>query len=109
MELSNNILAVVEPEIRPTEIKISALAEEKGDEADFKQTTVIATLKPMILINGYQFSPDDVEFFELNLTGKLPTCSLMLSDKSGKFAVGSYPRDGDFFTILINSKNQCTF
>jgi len=109
MELSNNILAVVEPEIRPTEIKISALAEEKGDEADFKQTTVIATLKPMILINGYQFSPDDVEFFELNLTGKLPTCSLMLSDKSGKFAVGSYPRDGDFFTILINSKNQETF
>jgi len=109
MELSNNILAVVEPEIRPTEIKIDALAEEKPDEAEYKQTSVIATLKPMILINGYQFRPDDVTYFELNLTQILPTCKLTLKDSAGKFAVGSYPRDGDFFTVLINSKNQETF
>lgn len=109
MELSNNILAVVEPEIRPTEIKIDALAEEEGQEAEMKQTSVIATLQPMVLINGYQFQPGDIEFFELNLTQVLPTCRLSLKDSSGKFAVGSYPRDGDFFTILINSKNQETF
>jgi len=109
MELSNNILAVVEPSIRPMEIKIDALAEEEGDDAEFKQTTVIATLKPMVLVNGYQFSPGDIEFFELNLTQVLPTCKLTLRDGAGKFAVGSYPRDGDYFTILINSKNQETF
>tara|TARA_B110000977_G_scaffold139412_1_gene176931 strand:+ start:1344 stop:3644 length:2301 start_codon:yes stop_codon:yes gene_type:complete len=119
MELSNNILAVVEPEIRPTEIKIDALAEEKNEkketggddaeESDFKQTSVIATLAPMVLINGYQFKPSDVEFFELNLTEILPTCRLTLRDQEGKFGVGSIPRDGDFFTILINSKNQETF
>ena len=109
MELSNNILAVVEPSIRPMEIKIDALVEEEGDDAEFKQTTVIATLKPMVLVNGYQFSPGDIEFFELNLTQVLPTCKLTLRDSAGKFAVGSYPRDGDYFTILINSKNQETF
>ena len=32
MELSNNILAVVEPEIRPTEIKIDALTEEFDED-----------------------------------------------------------------------------
>jgi hypothetical protein len=109
MELANNILAVIEPKIRPTEIKIDALAEEKPDEAKANQTSVIATLKPMVLINGYQFSPKDITFFELDLSQILPTCKLSLTDSAGKFAVGSYPRDGDFFTILINSKNQETF
>ena len=109
MELSNNILAVVEPAIRPTEIKMDALAEEKKDEAEYKQSTMVATLKPFILINGYQFAPTDVVRFELNLSGDLPECEIELSDEAGKFAVGSYPRDGDFFTILINSKNQETF
>ena len=109
MELANNILAVVEPAIRPTEIKIDALAEEKPDEATYKQTTVIATIQPMVLINGYQFHPDDVEVFELDLTSVIPTCELVLKDGNGKFGVTSYPRDGDFFTILINSKNQETF
>jgi len=109
MELANNILAVVEPAIRPTEIKIDALAEEKPDEADYKQTSVIATLQPMILINGYQFKPADVTLFELNLTEVVPTCRLVLQDSAGKFGVASYPRDGDFFTVLINSKNQETF
>jgi hypothetical protein len=109
MELSNNIIAVVEPTIRPTEIKIDALGEEKPDEAEYKQTSVIGTIQPMILINGYQFVRSDIEFFELNLTQVLPTCKLSLKDSAGKFAVGSYPRDGDFFTVLINSKNQETF
>ena len=66
-------------------------------------------IKPFILINGYQFAPTDVIRFELNLMGDLPECEIELSDEAGKFAVGSYPRDGDFFTILINSKNQETF
>jgi len=109
MELANNILAVIEPKIRPTEIKIDALGEEKPDEATVNQTSVIATLKPMVLINGYQFTPQDITFFELDLSQILPTCKLSLNDSAGKFAVGSYPRDGDFFTILINSKNQETF
>ena len=56
MELANNILAVVEPAIRPTEIKIDALAEEKPDEADYKQTSVIATLQPMILLMDISLS-----------------------------------------------------
>lgn len=109
MELANNILAVIEPKIRPTEIKIDALGEEKPDEATVNQTSVIATLKPMVLINGYQFTPQDITFFELNLSQILPTCKLSLNDSAGKFAVASYPRDGDFFTVLINSKNQETF
>ena len=109
MELANNILAVIEPKIRPTEIKIDALGEEKPADAEVNQTSVIATLKPMVLINGYQFTPQDITFFELNLSQILPTCKLSLNDSAGKFAVGSYPRDGDFFTILINSKNQETF
>ena len=50
MELDNHILAVVEPAILPTEIKMEALAEDQGS-AD-KQTKLIGAFEPFILCNG---------------------------------------------------------
>ena len=44
MELDNHLLAVVEPAILPTEIKIDNLGEDGGGS---KQTKAIGTLKPL--------------------------------------------------------------
>ena len=62
MELDNHLLAVVEPAILPTEIKIDNLGEDGGGN---RQTKAIGTLKPFVLVNSYQFGPDDIEEFEL--------------------------------------------
>ena len=51
MELDNHLLAVVEPAILPTEIKIDNLGEDGGGS---KQTKAIGTLKPFVLVNSYQ-------------------------------------------------------
>ncbi len=106
MELDNHLLAVVEPAILPTEIKIDNLGEDGGGN---KQTKAIGTLKPFVLVNSYQFGPDDIEEFELECSGVLPRCSITVFDQKNAFQVESYPRDGDFFTILLNSKHQETF
>jgi len=106
MKLDNHLLAVVEPAILPTEIKIDNLGEDGGGN---KQTKVIGTLKPFVLVNSYQFGPADIQSFELDCSGIVPRCEISLIDNKNTFAVESYPRDGDFFTILLNSKHQETF
>ncbi len=106
MELDNHLLAVVEPAILPTEIKLDNLGEDGGGD---KQTKVIGTLKPFILVNSYQFGPADIMGFKLDCSGVIPKCTVTVVDNKNAFQVESYPRDGDFFTILLNSKHQETF
>lgn len=105
-DLDHHILAVVEPAILPTEIKLDNLGEDGGGA---KQTKNIGSVKPFVLVNSYQFGPEDIESFDLVLSGIVPKCSLVLADNKNAFGVESYPRDGDFFTILLNSKQQETF
>ena len=105
-DINQHILAVVEPAILPTEIKLDNLGEDGGGD---KQTKNIGSYKPFILVNSYQFGPEDIESFELDLSGVVPQCSIVLADNKNSFQVEFYPRDGDFFTILLNSKQQETF
>ena len=107
MELDNHILAVVEPALMPTEIKMEALAEDEGDNVD-KQTKAIGAFEPFILCNGVQIKRVNIESFEIELSGNVPRCTVSFTDL-GAFKVDSMPRDGDFFTILLNSKHQETF
>lgn len=106
MELGNHLLAVVEPAIMPTEIKIDNLGEDGGGD---RQTKTIGALKPFILVNKYQFGPMDIGSFYLDCSGIVPRCTIVVKDNKNAFAVESYPRDGDFFTVLLNSKHQETF
>ena len=69
MELDNHILAVVEPALMPTEIKMEALAEDKGDTVD-KQTKAIGAFEPFILCNGVQVKRVNIESFEIELSGR---------------------------------------
>ena len=107
MELNNHILAVVEPAILPTEIKIEGLSEESGGTD--KQTKAIGAFEPFILVNGVQINRNGIQSFEIDLKGIVPKCNVTFTDIGSTFKVDSYPRDGDFFTILLNSKHQETF
>lgn len=108
MELENHILAVVEPAILPAEIKMDALSEESGDNVD-KQSKEIGAFEPFILCNNVQFTANTIESLNLELNGKVPKCIVTFNDSHGSFKVDSMPRDGDFFTVLLNSKHQETF
>ncbi len=106
MELDHNILAVVEPALMPTEIKIYAAGEEGGGD---KQTKNMGNIEPFIMVNKYTFGRQQVRLVDLNLDGVVPSCIVEVEDTKKGFEVDSYPRDGDVFTLLINSKNQETF
>lgn len=106
MDLDHNILAVVEPALMPTEIKIYAAGEEEGGDKITKQ---MGNIEPFIKVNKYVFGRNQVRSVDLTLSGVVPRCVVEVEDTKSGFEVDSYPRDGDVFTLLINSKNQETF
>lgn len=106
MNLDNNILAVVEPKIRPTPIEIEGIGESGGAN---RQTKGVGITVPFVLLNDYQFQQADVRGFLLDNSGLLPEISIKLLDRKNTFKVDSFPRDGDVLTILMNSKNASTF
>lgn len=106
MNLDNNILAVVEPALRPTLIEIEGIGESGGGD---RQTKSIGINVPFILLNNYQFQQADVQSFLLNNSGVLPEVSVKLVDRKNTFGIDSFPRDGDSLTVMMNSKNASTF
>ena len=108
MELNNNILSVIEPTIRPTDVELQGGNEAEGGD---KATKSFGTNIPRILINGYLFEEADLMAFRLSvgINKKYPTVTVTLKDSQNLFDLDQYPRDGDVITVYINSKNTDTF
>lgn len=107
MQLDNNILALVDPTLTPAEIKTPSRNEEGGEED--RTTKTFGIDKPVLFMNGYVFDKEDISLFRLSNSNTIPTVSVVLIDRKNIFTVDSFPRDGDFFTIYIGSKNESTF
>jgi hypothetical protein len=106
MKVDHHIFAVVEPAIRPKEVKVEALGEEDGAD---RQTKSFARLEPYITINPYQFLTSDVSYFKLSLSDKVPSFQAVVRDSKKLFDSEFYPRDGDLATVFLNSPNSDTF
>jgi len=107
MELSSKILALIEPSIEPTKIETRSFNEESGEEDKITKTFGIDS--PVVFMNGYVFERGDVVNFTIENSGVIPTASAKIVDSKNVFTVDAFPRDGDVFTVFINSKNQSTF
>jgi hypothetical protein len=108
MELNNNILSLIEPKIRPTDVELKGGTESgEGD----KTSKSFGTDLPRITINNYLFEEGDLISFKLNtgITKKYPTVNVTVIDTGGTFDIDQFPRDGDVITVYINSKNTDTF
>ena len=106
MDLEQHILAVVEPELSPTEITFEDFNEEDGGD---RQSKTIGAVAPVVQVNGFQFTGEMIERVNLNLSDVLPSVKLVLNDTTQAFGLEFMPRDGDVITLLINSKNTDTF
>lgn len=105
-ELDNNILVIAEPSIRPKKIEVPRVDEDEGGD---KQSKAVGTDQPLIIINDYEFKPGDILNFKLSIVDSLPELTIRLKDSAGGFDTAQYPRDGDYITLYVNSKNQETF
>jgi hypothetical protein len=106
MKLDHHILAVVEPTIRPADIKFDSIKEEEGND---RQTKSIASLQPFLRISSYDFTDTDILSFTLSLDNKIPMVEFTVVDRKKLFDSEFYPRGGDCVTVFLNSKNNDTF
>jgi hypothetical protein len=61
-------------------------------------------LYPMVQINKYLFSENEVTMFNLDLTGVIPRVSISIVTADGTFISKSYPKDGDPVSVFIRSR-----
>ena len=106
MDLTGKILALVEPSIQPKKIETNSRGEETDGD---RVTKTLGMDAPVIFINEYVFEKGDIRSFDLSSSGVLPTASITIVDRKNVFTVDAFPRDGDVFTVFINSKNPTTF
>jgi len=63
-------------------------------------------LFPLIEINKYKFTTDEIISMSIDETGFLPTCSVSVISHDGIFVSTSFPKDGDKLSVFIRSKKD---
>lgn len=104
MALSNHILTIVEPSIELDQLKFKPYGESKGENNTSQDYG--GQGYPFVMINGYMFSPEDIQSFEIRVDGLIPRISVTIVDSMGQFAIDTFPRDGDVINVRIAPKNQ---
>lgn len=107
MAISNHILTILEPSIELDKLKFKPYGETAGNSNTSE--TYGGDGYPMVVINGYTFSPEDIQNFELRVDGFIPRVSVTIIDTMGQFAIDTFPRDGDVINVRIASKNQSIY
>jgi hypothetical protein len=64
----------------------------------------MGSLFPLVQINKYKFTENELTRFRLDETGEYPTLSVTVVSSDGVFLSKSYPKDGDPISIFVRSK-----
>jgi hypothetical protein len=113
---SSIIRTVVDPTIVLDSLEVydldtgtSEVSRENKTEGQIRSDQIskdIGTNYPFIEINNYVFSISEIEFFEIDYTGYIPTARLTAGVKGKTFPSAAMPKDGDLMSVFIRSKND---
>jgi hypothetical protein len=62
------------------------------------------SLYPLVQINKYKFTENELTYFRLELTEFLPRITVTVVSSDGVFLSKSYPKDGDPLSVFIRSR-----
>lgn len=99
------ILRILDPTMKLDDM---SMLSTKDPDSPIESTERIENQKgallPMIMVNRYVFSADEVVSMVLDETGFLPTLSVSVACFDGVFLSTAYPKDGDPLSLFIRSK-----
>lgn len=101
-----------DPTLEQTDIVMKlndSSVDEMGDEYEknisgVQQTSVYGIMAPLIAINNIVIGYNDVILFELDSTGVLPTCSMIVNDKYGLISMLDMPGVDNVLRVQILPK-----
>ena len=110
MALESKLITKLEPSIELDKLKFKAYNEKEGDNPGDNNTTRDLGMEfPLVMINNYRFSQEDIVSFEIDMDGMLPTISLTVTDSRSQFTIESFPRDGDAINVRLASRAKSTY
>jgi len=86
------------------ELSISAPEKSKGSTQ--KVENVVGVEYPLVKVNNYIFSRDELLNFEIESTGFLPTISIEAGFIDNLFLSKEMPKDGDIISIAIRNRSD---
>lgn len=103
--IDNHILTITEPTISLDNIEFASFGEGEGNN----RAILSKGLNLVVMINGYQFSDNDILRMNLDCTGNLPMLDITLIDNNGQFGVDTFPRDGDVINLRIGTLDKIAY
>jgi hypothetical protein len=83
------------------------LTNNKGVESGRQYQNNLGTEYPLVTINGYVFTKEEIVDFSLNANGFMPSIRITVAlTNSSVFKSQSMPKDGDIMSIFIRAKND---
>jgi len=101
-ESKNRIIQVFEKTIELDEL---SLPSQPGNESE-KIENVASLQYPIVKINDYMPTPEEIELLEINSTDFIPTITLKCTFIHQTFLSKEMPKDGDIISVAIRNKSN---
>lgn len=84
-----------------------SVQQTKGEESKTQKIEDLASVEfPLIKINDYYLSKDEIDHLMIDSTGRIPEITLSVSFYDELFVSKNMPMDGDIISIAIQSKSE---
>lgn len=110
MALESKLITKLEPSIELDKLKFKSYKEKEGENPGDNNTTRDLGMEfPLVMINNYRFSQEDIQSFEIDMESIIPTISVTVVDSRSQFTIESFPRDGDVINIRLGARSKDTY
>lgn len=105
MSLERKIQKITVPTIEIDEMKMGNTDDPKNElYSRDSRPHQSGSLFPLVQINKYSFSENEISYFKLDLTDYIPRVTVVVAQGDGRFLSKSYPKDGDPLSVFIRSR-----
>lgn len=104
---NNNSTILMDKNIRPTiELDELSIKQSKAKNESYKPEDTLGVQYPMIRINEYIFSKEEIINMTIDSNSFLPKITLVVSCIGSKFINSELPKDGDIISVFIQTGND---
>jgi len=102
--VSARIYNVFESTITLDEMSLTTKGE--GPKIKNKIENFVSVEFPLMMVNGYIFGKDEIDYFSINSNEKIPKITISASFTNEMFLSRDLPKDGDVISVMVRSKSD---
>ncbi len=108
--MSSILRQIEKPSIKLNELSVEQIdynISNNKEQTGLKSQKTIGLDYPLIKINNYQFKKEEIVYFEIDCTAKIPKLTLTVKFLGNTHNISrNYPKDGDRVSVFIQSNDD---